>query len=204
MKDSLMNEFDYITMPSSLFQHEEHRRYWQLVLVGAGIGLSAYSALEEGKAAAEEGKAIQAGKYAEAKEEEKAGEYEAREKRKEKARTIASIIADISARGGTISGTNLTSIASTASEYEADAWMLWRNRKVQASQLRYEGDIARYQGRMARRTSRIRAVAGLGAGVGKMYMAGMFKGIWPSKTSTSTLPRVGTVTSQAGAMYARY
>lgn len=140
-----------------------HWRYKHLTLfaIGAGLGLSTYATLEQGKAAEEQGKIMQQAKYAEAKAQEEAGEYESRQKRKEKARAIATAIAEIGARGGKLTGTNLTNLASASAEYEADAWMLWRNRKVQANMLRYEGDIARYQGKMTRRASKIRAVGNL-------------------------------------------
>jgi len=181
------------------------------LFVGAGIGLSVYGTLQGGKAAAEEGKIIQAGKYAEAKEQERAGEYESRQKRREKARTIGAMIAQTGAKGTTLTGTNLTSIANTAAEIEADAWMLWRNRKVAAAQLKYEGDIARYQGRVARRASRIRAAMNIinpiAQLMGTSFASEPAKGStssYQSKSNSSYLPRVGTVSPQAGATYSRY
>jgi len=141
-----------------------------IAAAGAGIGLSAYSTLEEGKEQAELGKIAQRQYIAEAKATEQAGQYESREKRKEAARAKASQIAQMAAQGGEITGGNITILADTAKNYEADARVIMRNYQLSATQLRNQGMLAAYQGRLARRSSRIRAFADTATGIGTMYL----------------------------------
>jgi len=84
----------------------------------------------------------------------------------------AAQIAQMSARGGRITGSNLLLLTDTAREFEADAGMIMYNYQLKATQLRTAGAIARYQGQVARRASRIRATADILGGAGKMYMMG--------------------------------
>lgn len=138
--------------------------------VVGGAGLSAYSTLEGGKEAADMGKLTQEQLNEEAKAAEQAGNYESREKRKEAARAKAGQIAQISANGGLLTGSNLVLVADTAKEYESDAIVIARNYKMEASRLRIAGSMAAYEGKQIRRASRVRAAsdfmktAGMAAG----------------------------------------
>jgi len=131
----------------------------QLFAIGAGIGLSAYGTLKEGKEAAKAGEFAQKQYEAEAAAVTLAGQIESREKRKEAVRARSAAIAQMYAQGGQITGSKLISLTDSAIEYEADARMITRNYGVEAARLRTAGAWAAYQGRVARRASRIRALA---------------------------------------------
>ncbi len=159
----------------------------ELLLFGAGAGLSALGTLEEGKQAAKEGKYAQAQKYEEAKATRKAGQYESREKLKEGQRTEASQIADIGAKGSTLTGTKLLTITDIAAEYAADAKLIIFNAQTEAQRLESEGDYARYLGRSARRASRLRAATNLLGSGAKYYLAtGGFGNTQKAGTSVTT------------------
>lgn len=131
----------------------------QLAILAAGMGLQAYSTLEEGKQAAELGKISQAQYDAEARATKDAGNYASREQRKEGQRLMATQMAQAGAQGGSLSGSNLTIMANSAKEMEMDAMVISRNYTLEANKLTQQGAMARYQGQLARRNSRIRALA---------------------------------------------
>lgn len=161
-----------------------------LSALAVGTGLSTYQTIEEGKEAAKMSKVAQQQYNAEATATEQAGAYESREKRKEAARAKATGIANIYAGGGTPTGTNLLQLANTASEYEADALVTSRNYGLEALKLRNQGKLTAYQGRIARRASRIRATTGVATTIGAMYlMGGLGKG--GAKTAGSPASRGG-------------
>jgi len=141
-------------------------------LLGTGMGLSLYGTLEEGKEAAREGKFAQIQYGMQAKAAEEAGQYESREKRKEGQRKKGAMVAEMSAKGGNITGSNLIGLADTAKEYEADARMIMRNYKGEANRLRNIGAVYAYQGRVARRASRIRALTNLMNPLGLLMLQG--------------------------------
>lgn len=205
-----------------------HYNHWPdpitlaVIGIGAGLGLSTYATLSAGSEAAKAGK--EAAKYGayqqklyeneakvtqrQAEEEAKAtlyaGQYESREKRKEKARTTASRIAQVFAQGGTITGSKLINIADEATEYEADAGMIMHNYQLKATQTRYEGllrsiqlrnrgkmalyegQVAKYQGAVEKRASRIRAFSDIAMTVGMVALMGGFK--TPAKLSPGSVP----------------
>ena len=135
-----------------------------------GTGLSAYSTLEEGKQAAEMGKITQQQAEAEATAVEQAGQYEAREKRKEAQRFKASQIAQVGVQGGILTGSKLLLVAESVGEYEMDALVIERNYGLEAGRLRSAGALAAYQGRLARRAARVRAFTNIAQTAGMMYL----------------------------------
>ena len=86
-----------------------------------GMALSYQQTIQEGKDAAELAKIQQQQLDAQAKSVDEAGQFESREKRKEGKRAIASQIAQMSANGGQITGSNLAIVANTAKVFEGDA-----------------------------------------------------------------------------------
>ncbi len=132
----------------------------ELMIAGAGAGLSAYAALQEGKDAAEQAKIEQKQLNQQADSTREAGSYAAREKRKEANRITAMQIAQIGAQGGQLTGSKLNILTKTAKEMEMDARVIQLNADNQATQLRNQGAYIRYQGQQARKASRIRALAG--------------------------------------------
>ena len=147
-----------------------------LAAVAGGAGLSAYNTLEEGKEQAKLGKIQQQQLNAEAKATEQAGQYESRQKRKEGQRLKATQIAQMSAQGGTMTGTSMGLVADSAKEIEADALIISRNYGLEATRLRNRGALAAYEGRVARRASRIRATADTASTIGQMYLMGGVSG----------------------------
>lgn len=154
------------------------------------------------------------------------GQYESREKRKEATRVKASRIAQVYAQGGTITGSNLINIADEATEYEADAGMIMHNYQLesiriknagnlQATKLRnagkmslYQGQVAKYQGYLEKKASRIRALSTIASGVGTMAMLGVMsagaggvgaKTAWAGGAGEGT--GLGGQATAAGTMY---
>jgi len=140
-------------------------------LVAGGIGISAYSAFEEGKHEAKMGKLARDQYYAEAKSTEQAGQYESRQKRKDAIRTKASQVAQMAAQGGTLTGSNLLLLASTAKNFEDDAKVIMRNYQMSAIELRNRGKIALYEGQVARRAARMRGALHIIKPLAKMFTA---------------------------------
>ena len=173
----------------------------QLAIGAAGLGLQYKQTLDEGKQAAKLGKLQQQQLNAQAKSEEEAGQYASREKRKEAKRAQASQIAQMAANGGAITGSNLLLLSDTAKAYEDDALIMYRNYKQRAVGLRNKGALAKWQGDLARRNSRIRGLSNLGTQIGTAYLLGAFKGT-PKTTSasTSSLPAAGPSGFQGAGM----
>ena len=144
--------------------------------MAAGMGLSAYGTLEAGKEAARAGKTAQQQYEQEAKATRYAGQYASRLKRIEARRAKAKRIAQIGAGGGLLTGTKLLSLADEAVAYESDARVVMHNYQLRATGLRNQGILARYQGRMARWSSRIRAFANMGKSAGSLYALGSMGG----------------------------
>ena len=165
----------FVRLPYPMTMTEmSHYRFGPVlaVVAAAGIGLSAYGTLEAGKQEAELGKIQQQQLDAEAKATEQAGQYESRLKLKEGIRTGASQIAQMLANGGLLTGSNLQILADTAYEYNADAMVISRNYGLQATQLKNQGKLAAYEGRLARRNSRVRALGDVLTGAALMGVAG--------------------------------
>lgn len=141
----------------------------ELALMAVGTGMSVYSTLQEGKAADKASKIEQQQLNAQAEATRKAGQHESMMKRKEGSRLLASQIAQASASGGTFSGSNLLLMANTASEIEKDASMIEYNYGVNARQYESQGRMVRWQGKQAKRASRIRAAAQAFSGASSMY-----------------------------------
>ncbi len=139
-----------------------------------GMALSYQQTIQEGKDAAELAKIQQQQLDAQAKSVDEAGQFESREKRKEGKRAIASQIAQMSANGGQITGSNLAIVANTAKVFEGDALVTARNYGMRAMELRNKGELVNWQGQLAKRNARIRATAGLFSGAAMM---GMMSGI---------------------------
>lgn len=166
-----------------------------------GMALSYKQTLDEGKQAAKMAKIQQQQLNAQAKSVQEAGSHESREKRKQAKRAQASQIAQMAANGGAITGSNLSILANTSREFEADALVISRNYGIKAMELRNKGALVRYQGRLARRSSRIRGAANLATGIGTMFLMGQ---MGKAPNTGNKLPGVGTVTPEAGATLARY
>ena len=147
-----------------------------LAIAGAGLALSYKQTLDEGKDAAKFAKIQQQQINAQAKSVQEAGSHEAREKRKQAKRAQASQIAQMAANGGEIANSNLSILANTSREFEADALVISRNYGVKAMELRNKGSLVRWQGRLARRSARVRGAANLAMGIGTMGLMGGFKG----------------------------
>lgn len=145
-----------------------------LAIAGAGLALSYKATLDEGKEAAKLAKEQQRQLNAQAKSVSEVGQQESREKRKQAKRAQASQIAQMAANGGAITGSNLSILANTSREFEADALVISRNYGIKAMELRNKGALVRYQGRLARRSARIRGAGNLAAGIGTIaLMSGM-------------------------------
>ena len=123
------------------------------------MGLSAYGSLEEGKTANKMAKIQSSNLENESKATRMAGQSEMLEKQKEGARLQATQIAQMNAQGGTMTGSNLLTLATTAKEIEADAMMIERNYRMNANTLNSNAALTRWQGKNALRASRIRATA---------------------------------------------
>jgi len=167
----------FVRLPCPMTMMEMARYRFDPITIAAGaavvgMGMSAYATLEEGKQTDELSKISQRQYEAEAKAAEQAGQYESREKRKEAQRAKATQIAQMSANGGLLTGSNLLILAETAKNYEDDALVIARNYKVEATRLRNRGAIIRYQGQVAKRNSRIRAFTGVMTGIGSMGLKG--------------------------------
>lgn len=142
-----------------------------LAIAGAGLALSYKATLDEGKDAAKFAKIQQQQINAQAKSVQEAGQQESREKRKQAKRFQASQIAQMAANGGAITGSNLSLLANTSREFEADALVISRNFGVRAMELRNKGSLVRFQGRLARRSARIRGAANLAKGIGTIALS---------------------------------
>ena len=149
------------------------------VVGGAGLAMSYSQTLSEGKQAASLAKKEQQQINAQAKSVQEAGSYEAREKRKEAKRAQASQIAQMAANGGAITGSNLSILANTSREFEADALVISRNYGIKAMELRNKGKLVRWHGQLARRNSRIKGAANLATGIGTMYLMSNMGGKTP-------------------------
>lgn len=135
-----------------------------------GMGLSAYSTIMGGKEAAEIGKLQQQEYETEAQAAVMAGAEEARAKRKEGRRLLASQIAAISASGGGLVGSNLVIMAESARNVEADALTIERNAQIRARALRKRGEWARYEGKLDKRRARMRAFTDILGKAGQSYL----------------------------------
>jgi hypothetical protein len=160
-----------------------------------GSALSTYSAIQGGKEAAGAGKLQQQQLAAEANAAITAGGEEARLKRQEGNRLLASQIAAISASGSGLVGSNLVVMAESARNVEMDALTIERNAQVRASSLLAQGAMARYEGQLARRNARIKAFSNILGTAGQLYM--MYK--YP-QTSTN-YSNIGMSTTKSGAPY---
>uniref|UniRef100_A0A6M3KI73 Uncharacterized protein n=1 Tax=viral metagenome TaxID=1070528 RepID=A0A6M3KI73_9ZZZZ len=141
-----------------------------LALIGGGAALSAYSTIQGGKEAAETGKLQQRQFEAEAGAELMAGSEAALLKRKETRRMTASQIAAISASGSGFVGSNLVVMAESARNAEMDALTIERNTQMRARSLRTKGELARYEGQLARRNARMRAITDILGTAGQAYL----------------------------------
>ena len=143
------------------------------LFMAGGSALSAYSTIKGGEQAAETGEAQQAAFEGEAQAGVMAGAEASRLKREEGRRLTASQIAAVSASGGGLVGSNLVIMAESARRVEMDALTIERNAQIRAKSLRTRGEFARYEGQVARRSARIRALAGGLKTAGQLY--GMYK-----------------------------
>ncbi len=141
-----------------------------LAIAGAGLALSYKATLDEGKDAAKFAKIQQEQINRQAKSVQEAGQQESREKRKQAKRAQASQIAQMAANGGAITGSNLSILANTSREFEADALVISRNYGVKAMELRNKGSLVRWQGRLARRSARVRGAGNLAVGIGTLVL----------------------------------
>jgi len=140
-----------------------------IALFAGGTALSAYSTIQGGNEAEETGKLQQQQLEAKAKGKVAEGLEAGGAKRKEGRELLATQIAQMSTSGGLV-GSNLVIAAESARNIEADAITIGTNADTAASDLRTEGLWARYQGQLAKRNSRIAAVAGGMKSAGQMYM----------------------------------
>jgi hypothetical protein len=173
-----------------------------LAIVGTGMALQLKSTLDEGKETAKLAKEQQQQINRQAKSVQEVGQQESREKRKQAKRAQASQIAQMAANGGAITGSNLSLLANTSREFEADALVISRNFGVRAMELRNKGSLVRFQGRLARRAARVRGATNLAKGIGQLALLGNIPGKAPG--TGNALPQVGTVTPQTGALLARF
>lgn len=147
-----------------------------IAVAGAGLALQYKQTLEEGKEAARLAELQQKQINRQAESELDVGERESREKRKQAKRFQASQIAQMAANGGRITGSNLSLLANTAREFEADAFVISRNFGIRAMELRNKGRLVRFQGQLARRGARIRGAANLAIGIGTLFLASKIGG----------------------------
>jgi len=168
--------------------------------IGAGIGglsLSYQQTLEEGKEADRLAKIQQQQLIAQSKSVREAGQHESREKRKQAHRAQASQIAQMAANGGAITGSNLSILANTAREFEADALVISRNFGIKAMELRNKGALVRWQGRVAKRSARVRGAANLATGIGTIFLLSKMKKPGsgsPTSAGTPSVPGGGQFT----------
>ena len=164
-----------------------------VAVVGAGLALQYKATLDEGKDAAKYAKIQQQQINAQAKSVQEVGQQESREKRKQAKRAQASQIAQMAANGGAITGSNLSILANTSREFEADALVISRNYGVKAMELRNKGSLVRWQGRLARRSARVRGAANLAVGIGTIALMGGFSG--GQSTGFAAATRSGSTTA---------
>jgi len=160
-----------------------------LAMIAGGAALSAYSTIQGGKEAAEQGKLQQQQFEAEAKAELMQGSEAAFLKREEAKRMTASQIAAISASGSGFVGSNLVVLAESARNAELDAGMIERNSQVNAQSLTVRGKLARYEGQLARRNARMRAFANILGTAGQAYL--MYH--YPQPKTTASTPTRGSM-----------
>jgi hypothetical protein len=147
-----------------------------LALAGGGLALSYSQTLKEGKETARLAEIQQQQIDAQAESFEEVGQQESREKRKQAKRAQASQIAQMAANGGQLTGSNLSILANTSREFEADALVISRNYGVKATELRNKGALVKYQGQLARRSARVRGAADLAKGIGTIALLSNFGG----------------------------
>lgn len=150
-------------------------------VIGGGTGLQVYSTLREGKEAAREGKRLQLqGRYDQLAEErraritERAGLDEQRRLKEVGKRLKSAQIVSVAAGGGRLTGTALKAIVRSAANVEHDVAKIGESTGFEAEdirhrgrQKRFRGDVAKFQGRLNRYGSRIRAMTAIGSGVGR-------------------------------------
>jgi hypothetical protein len=151
------------------------------VLMGGGMGLSAYSTYQSGEEANKQSKIQQLQYEAESEAVRMSGQDEARLQREGGQGLLSSRITNASAGGGQIDGSKLYIMANSARNVEIDALVIERNYLTQVGRLKQAGRLARYEGQMARRNARIATVAGLAGSAAQLV--GMYK---PAKKPIGT------------------
>jgi hypothetical protein len=139
--------------------------------IGAAVGglaLTAYSQYEAGQSA--KATANYNAKLAEneAKAKEQQAHVESRQMQKQKERLIAAQRAGFAKGGAVITeGTPLLLMAEQAGEAELDILQNQRNRAMEATALKSEASLQKYQGKQAARAANIQAVGTVIGGAGK-------------------------------------
>ena len=155
------------------------------VAVVAGTGLAAYGQYEAGQQA--KATANYNAKLAEneAKAKEQQAHVESQQMQKQKERLIASQRAGFAKGGAVITeGTPLLLMAEQAGEAELDILQNQRNRAMEATALKSEASLQKYQGKQAARAANIGAIGTVIGGVGGL--AGQLGGGKKTTTTKST------------------
>jgi hypothetical protein len=139
-------------------------------LMLAGIGMQAYGQYQAGEEANAVAQYNQQVKQREAEAEEQKAIIQSRKQAQEASRRIAEIRAGFGISGvASTAGTPLAILAEQTRQSELENREIGYEGTQQSTRLRNEGEMIAYEGRSARRASRIGAGATLLTGFGKVY-----------------------------------
>lgn len=178
-------------------------------LLVAGVGLIAAGQIQEGRAAAAEGKSAQniqnynaAVAESEAKAIEAKGRFEGIRQVKEAARIQSALRARLGVSGvRTDVGAPVLLAEEQAAESEIAGYLIGAEARAKAGRARSEATLARLQGKLFRERGRAQRTAAFMKAGGTLLTGFGLAGKTPP---AGGMPTVGTVTPEAGAMYARY
>ena len=141
-----------------------------------------------------------------AKAEEIRANFDQIQQEKEAERIRSRVSANIGAAGGTGSPVALDIKMEQARELELENLLIGYEGEVKSQQLKSQATLSRLQGDLARQRGKSAArSANIGFGVQLASFAMPFLGgLGGAAGAASALPRVGTVSSSTGAMFARY
>jgi len=142
----------------------------ELLLVGtalAGTAVTAIGQYQAGQAQEAAGEANERMRQARAKQAEDEGRETTARTRTENRRRLASMRARMAAGGTTIAGSGLDFLGESARRLELKVQDISRATHIDAQNERYAGELAAWEGGVAKKAATIRSVGTLLTGVGK-------------------------------------
>lgn len=139
-----------------------------LLIAGIGTAVSAMGSIASGQAAKAQADAQAAADRQQADQTLKQGQYQADRKGEEINQKIGEQTAQIGGSGVTTSGSPSDVVSSTASSGSLDRSAILYGAKVNSDDLRYQGQLAKQQGRNAVTGSYFSAAGNLFSGLGSM------------------------------------